>query len=366
MIHTMTITMALALVSSGVGALDNAQDQFQAAKERVVATDLAEREILGNLYTINKRMKDMSRKRDRITDHVLAAETDVKRLSKQADILAQRAEMQRNDLRLRLRDLYLINDQGVLRGLFSSSSSLDLDRQLKFLKKVTDHDYHLIKEYEISLAALGRKRRDLDSKVKRLTHLQTDLKHQESRLIKEQNGKAELLSQLKDRRESHLSEMKRLRKQQYKFDSSVMDLAFFENKGQLMRPIKGDLLKGFGVVQDETYRYVLAHKGEFYSSEKSDQVLAVFKGLVAFAGEMQGYGQVVILDHGDHYYTLYGQLMQMKVQSGELVPAGQWIGSAGGRSPWFGAGLYFEIRHFSEAIDPQPWFRDHQMKTSQL
>lgn len=366
MIQAVTIALGVVLATSGAFATDMTQNQFQAAKERVVATDLAEREILGNLYTINKRMKEMSRKRDRITDHVLAAETDVKRLSKQADILAQRAELQRNDLRLRLRDLYLINDQSVLRGLFSTSSSLDLDRQLKFLKKVTDHDYQLIKEYEISLRALGRKRRDLDSKVKRLTHLQTDLKHQESRLLKEQNGKAELLSQLKDRRESHLSEMKRLRKQQGQLDTSVMDLAFFENKGQLIRPIKGDLLKSFGVVQDETYRYVLAHKGEFYSSGKNDQVLAVFKGVIAFAGEMPGYGQVVIVDHGDHYYTLYGHLMQMKVQSGESVSTGQWIGSAGGHSPWFGAGLYFEIRHFSEAIDPQPWFRDHEMKTSQL
>lgn len=82
-------------------------------------------------------------------------------------------------------------------------------------------------------------------------------------------------------------------------------------------------------------------------------VRAVYTGHVAFADRYGSYGRIVILDHGDHYYTVSGNLGSVDVRVGDLVPAGERIGTVGddGR----GAMLYFEVRHGSQTIAPGPW-----------
>jgi murein DD-endopeptidase MepM/ murein hydrolase activator NlpD len=82
-------------------------------------------------------------------------------------------------------------------------------------------------------------------------------------------------------------------------------------------------------------------------------VRAVFAGRVAFADRYGAYGRIVIVDHGEHYYTVNGNLASAEVKVGEEISAGERIGSVGddGQGPM----LYFEIRHGSETIAPGPW-----------
>ena len=82
-------------------------------------------------------------------------------------------------------------------------------------------------------------------------------------------------------------------------------------------------------------------------------VRAVFAGHVAFADRYGPYGRIVILDHGDHYYTVSGNLNEIDVRIGQDVGAGERIGTVGddGR----GSMLYFEVRHGSRTVAPEPW-----------
>jgi len=82
-------------------------------------------------------------------------------------------------------------------------------------------------------------------------------------------------------------------------------------------------------------------------------VRATFGGRVAFADRYGPYGRLVILDHGDHYYTVSGNLAAIDVKVGDEVSAGERIGSVGdeGRGPM----LYFEVRHSTLTLPPQPW-----------
>jgi murein DD-endopeptidase MepM/ murein hydrolase activator NlpD len=82
-------------------------------------------------------------------------------------------------------------------------------------------------------------------------------------------------------------------------------------------------------------------------------VRAVFGGRVAFADRYGPYGRLVILDHGDHYYSVSGNLAAMDVKVGDEVSAGERIGAVGDEGR--GAMLYFEIRHGTETIPPSPW-----------
>ena len=82
-------------------------------------------------------------------------------------------------------------------------------------------------------------------------------------------------------------------------------------------------------------------------------VRAAFAGRVAFADRYGPYGKIVILDHGDHYYTVSGNLNEVDVRIGQDVAAGERIATVGddGR----GSMLYFEVRHGSRTVSPEPW-----------
>jgi murein DD-endopeptidase MepM/ murein hydrolase activator NlpD len=82
-------------------------------------------------------------------------------------------------------------------------------------------------------------------------------------------------------------------------------------------------------------------------------VRAVFTGRVAFADRYGAYGRIAILDHGDHYYTVSGNLNEIDVKIGQDVGVGERIGTVGdeGQGPM----LYFEVRHGSQAVDPAAW-----------
>jgi murein hydrolase activator len=341
--------------------------RLQVVKEQYLQAEQAERQLLGTLYSINQRMKEMSRKRDRLTDRKFATESDVRVLARNIAELENRMGSQRQGLGRRIRELYLLGGQTTLRTLFSAQSALDLDRRLRFLKRLSDRDYGLIKDYQKSLNTLVAKRKQLDGRVRHLVQLQNSLKNQESRLTKEQEQKGSLLAKLKSSRNQHLAEMGQLRRHLTSTEEVAFNTAFFEKRGQLPHPVQAPMAKNYGFIQDDDYRFRLAHKGLFFNTRASEPVRSVAPGSVAFAGELQGYGLSVILDHGDHYYTVYAQLLRLKVRRGQNLTSGAVVGEAGGRSPWFGSGLYFEVRHFSDAIDPQPWFKNKtEMKTSQL
>jgi murein hydrolase activator len=79
----------------------------------------------------------------------------------------------------------------------------------------------------------------------------------------------------------------------------------------------------------------------------------VYAGRVAFADRYGPYGRIVIVDHGDHYYTVSGNLASIDVKVASDVAAGERLGTVGDEGQ--GAMLYFEIRHGSQTIPPQAW-----------
>jgi septal ring factor EnvC (AmiA/AmiB activator) len=84
-------------------------------------------------------------------------------------------------------------------------------------------------------------------------------------------------------------------------------------------------------------------------------VRAVAAGVVRFAGWFQGYGRMVILDHGGGYFTVSGHLERVDVERGDAVAAGEVFGSAGETGSLAGPRLYFEIRRGGEPLDPAEW-----------
>jgi septal ring factor EnvC (AmiA/AmiB activator) len=124
--------------------------------------------------------------------------------------------------------------------------------------------------------------------------------------------------------------------------------------GKLPWPTVGSLAGRFGDTVDPGLG-TTSRQGIAIDAVVGDVVQAVAAGRVVFAGWMRGYGQMVVLDHGEHYHTVVAQLGQIAVHAGEQVSAGAEIGRVG-ESGWQG-GLVFELHRAGVAIDPLPWLK---------
>jgi septal ring factor EnvC (AmiA/AmiB activator) len=127
---------------------------------------------------------------------------------------------------------------------------------------------------------------------------------------------------------------------------------FAARKGGLTLPIDGKIVTAFGRKYDPKASLYTFHKGVDIASGAGQPVRAVYAGKVVYSGKIGGYGQLLILDHGDQYYSLVGQLGEALRNEGDTVKEGETIG----RSSLDGTPVYFEIRQRHVAVNPVPWF----------
>ena len=127
-------------------------------------------------------------------------------------------------------------------------------------------------------------------------------------------------------------------------------------KGKLPLPIAGDLLGTFGRHHHEEFSDIVFSKGLEFGAEEDEKVRAVANGRVILNQPLPGYGNVVIVDHGRRYYSLYGRLKQMLVEVGDVIDQKDTIGVVGEPGKG-GRNFYFELRVRGKAINPVAYFR---------
>ncbi|MFZ6687309.1 peptidoglycan DD-metalloendopeptidase family protein [Undibacterium sp. SXout11W] len=122
-------------------------------------------------------------------------------------------------------------------------------------------------------------------------------------------------------------------------------------KGQLHLPVKGEILARFGTKRGDGPSW----KGLFIKAAEGAEIKAIASGKVIFADWYKGYGNMVIVDHGDQYWSLYSNNQAVLKHVGDTVKTGDIIASAGNSGGNEQSGLYFEIRHQGRVFDPLNW-----------
>ncbi len=129
---------------------------------------------------------------------------------------------------------------------------------------------------------------------------------------------------------------------------------FGRRQGEMMSPIDGKIRARFGQRKPESG---LKWEGLMFAAAEGEAVRAIHPGQVVFSDWFRGYGQLMVIDHGDGYMSLYGHNRALRAPLGAAIRAGQPIGEAGVTGGLRHAGLYFEIRHHGEPRDPLQWCR---------
>ncbi len=134
---------------------------------------------------------------------------------------------------------------------------------------------------------------------------------------------------------------------------------FSAGRGQITTPVVGNAVRVFDL-EARTGTY---NKGVLFTSRAGAQVVAPYDGRVAFAGLFRGYGQILIIEHGEGYHTLLAGLRRIDGAVNQWLLAGEPVGvmgSSGSGAPT----LYLEIRLNGQPIDPLPWLAINQAKVS--
>ena len=133
-----------------------------------------------------------------------------------------------------------------------------------------------------------------------------------------------------------------------RFDGNPFD----QLKGKLALPVKGEVANQFGVPRPDS---TVLWKGLFLRVSSGQAVKAIAAGRVVFADWLRGFGNLLIIDHGKDYMSLYGNNETLYKQAGDVLHGGDIVAAVGNSGGNEDSGLYFELRHESKPLDPMKW-----------
>lgn len=260
---------------------------------------------------------------------------------------------------------------------FAEREKLESARR-KVLAGLTSRSLREVEMLKVDLVDSEELEERISEERRQLTELFQDLDEKEGLLELNRQLRADILEQKHAERVAQLESYRRLKSAESEVERLISAFnarvelqksveseraaaramaqgAFARLRGRLPMPLGGGtVLSLFGRNFDAKSKLHVFRKGiEIAPAEKkSERVQAVSGGKVAYSGELPGYGRVAILDHGDHYYSLYGHLGTLSRKPGEAVAAGDAIGLTDDS----GSPVYFEIRERNVAVNPLQWF----------
>lgn len=387
----LTVTLGLAFAAAASDKRSSRQDFIRKSKkledvkkqireeEKSVRT-ISEKEtnILGDLETINKDLVVKREELDRIQGQlagvqkkVNAANANMERLEKERDVLAGR-------LKSRLKAMYKMRKGEYLSLLFSSESPRDLGRRHKYMTIIMDSDSNLISGYEKTLSSLEDEKNRLTALYSELGSVKSSALAAKNETLKLQRRKTAFLSGIKKEKERRVkvlgeleeaaAELKDLlnqlraeeeKKEEQKVEAVETPFAgtgFGAMRGKLSMPVKGPVVSSYGRVKHPRFQTVTFNNGIMIEAPADTPVKSVYDGKVIYVGWLKGYGQVLIMDNGGGYYTLFANLSKVLKEKGETAEKGTDVGLVGDTGANAATGLYFEIRHKGVPRDPMGWF----------
>lgn len=134
--------------------------------------------------------------------------------------------------------------------------------------------------------------------------------------------------------------------------NELSGINFAALKGKLRLPVRGNVSNRFGASREDSG---ISWKGLFIKANEGTEVKSVASGQVVFADWLRGFGNLVIVDHGDGYMSLYGNNQAILKQTGDMVRGGDTIASVGNSGGNEANGVYYELRRQSKPFDPLAW-----------
>jgi septal ring factor EnvC (AmiA/AmiB activator) len=358
------------LAASPAGDLEDEhaqlQDRLEAEKTLFESLGSEKKNLLTLLDTLERLARESADRSAKLERTLKKVTRQVADASAEAEADQRALAEQQAQLRPRLASLYRLHRQDTLGTLLSSTDFSTLIKRQRALKTLVASELAALDD----LALLERR---ATFQEHRLERLQTTAQRYVRALRSEQAVGQARLGRFKELLASVNAEQNRRSRVITELEASEKELAgmvaemqssgaagFRARKGQLPFPTHGIVEVGFGKVVNPRFNTVTVQKGIDVRAPEGREVASVGRGAVAFSGWLKGYGNLVIIDHGGGYHSLYAHLSSAQVDVGAAVEEGEILGLVGDTGSLKGPYLYFEIRKGGQAIDPQPWLKQDE------
>ncbi len=401
------LSFLLAMTCTALGASEGKLPRVQEGKERL-------KEVQRELGREREQAKEAGRKEASLARDLARLDEDLKRktqllrdleaklrgssqriarLSQEISTTESRLARSRELLKRRLRAIYKQGRLGYVRMLLAAEDFSAAGRRLKYLSAIAGQDQRLMQQYGTTLTVLSQKRMELEQYKAEIADAREKAAATRGQIAEEQRKRRILLASVREEKAGHLATVKELeasakdlqaliarlqseeerqrrasrmpqRREGSRADTpsgkeEALDLRddgrFERLKGRLPWPAVGPLATTFGRQEHPRFHTVTFNRGIEIAAPEGRDIAAVADGTVIYADWFKGYGQLIILDHGGGYFTLYAHASQMLVRASESVSRGQVIGKVGDTGSLEGPQLYFELRHKGKPQDPLAW-----------
>jgi murein hydrolase activator len=360
--------------------LQETQKQLEREREKAAEAKKRETSVLAELEEIDRRLAEKQREIARLDARIRKVQGEVAGLRGEIGKLEGQRGGQQEALARRLRALYKVHVQGgALPVILTGDTGVSRALAVRHLASLAVLDARLIQEYRLTSDKLQDRRGREEARQAELGVLRVDAKREQAEVDRDAAKRRVLLAKVRDERAYHERMVGELTEASRRLEAFVRELqakqrrlarvppnknlppdtttGFGSLRGRLPWPAGGRVVAAFGAQVHPRFGTRTFRSGVDIEAGEGTGVEAVYAGAVVYTGWFKGYGNLIILDHGNEYYTLYAHVAEILVKEGDEVRQGQRIGTVGETGSLAGPRLYFEVRYQGKPQDPEQWLR---------
>ena len=322
------------------------------------------------IFDLEEAISNLRRRREENQESLAATGKRLDRLAGKRDTLRARIAEHRKRLGAYLRAAYRSGRHGYLRQLFGHEDPNQVRQAVTYLRYLHQARQQAVARLRTDRERLAQVMADLRAERRKQERLQAKLAEQKQRIQSRLAEREGLLTKLADRAQRQEERLAGIRADQKALKGVIERLGRLRERGILlevgdkhMAALKGDLplpvsdprvLARYGSPrQGRSLRW----QGLLLGAEPGSEVRTIFRGRVAYADRLRGYGLVLIVDHGDGLLSLYAHNRVLYKEVGEWVETGEVIASVGSTGGRRRTATYFEIRRDGQPVNPLRWCR---------
>ncbi len=358
------------------------RERISALQKKLAAAEEIKTEASDALRESEQAISEANRELRELNRQSRESNTKLGNLRKSSQDTGNALRAQQDLLGRMLRQQYLQGQSDALRLALNREDPNEMARQLHYLAHIARARAQLVEGLRNNLREIDRLKAEIAEEAAAITRIAAEQTAQRKRLEQEKRARAEVLSRVSRDIRTQQREMRAMQANENRLarlvdqisklvrkppantrprqrsetvpSTPVDDSPFNALRGRLSLPVRGELGNRFGSPRMDGG---VTWKGLFITAKPGEDVRAVADGRVVYADWLRGFGNLLILDHGNNYMTLYANAEALLKQVGDAIRGGETVATVGNSGGNPESGLYFEMRHEGRPFDPLPWVK---------
>ncbi len=344
------------------------EKRIKQKQEKIISFSKEEKIIIEGLNEIDSTLNKAKVRVSHISKNLSKLSSRIEHIVEEKEKIIEEYDQKRIYSGTRLNALYRMQMLGKFDIVSEPDSLFDLIIKQRALERIIDSDTRILDEQIVTMQRYEELESELKQKREEKLGLEKELTQQILVAKTKSKRKKDVLNRIKAEKKLTLAAVKSLEKAAQELNKEIEQiknvksgnthsLSFSDYQGRLSMPVKGKIISKFGAGQSDGNKSFTFQRGIDIKPGINDYVKAVFYGKVIFSKWFQGYGNLMIIDHGSSYYSLYAHNKELLKKKGAIVEKGETIAIVGDTGSIKGLCLHFEIRHHGKPVNPMKWLK---------